>query len=93
MTEDEMTIETLRYRAPTVVPLSGNRFAIIGGPICGPEDLHRALSTYIENNVLKPKRTGEQTIESLCANIGLTAEEFSEAISRAIAESRRRHTH
>lgn len=88
MTTDEIDIETYRYRAPTVVPLDGLRFAVLcpgwetPTRICGPLELHAVLTAYTEFNSL-PAPTSAKTLRAATAlaSLNLTDEELDEALT------------
>lgn len=92
MTEDELDIETLRYRGPTVVPLSGGRLGILtpgaGEPYVISDDIRKIWSVvdaYTKYNVLSPPTPKVATRVALLANI---SDEVLEAALRAVQEGR-----
>lgn len=62
MTPDELNIETYRYRAPRVIPLDGDRYAVLcygWDPevhLATSSELHTILTNYTEWNVLERTR-------------------------------------
>lgn len=98
MSDDEIEIETLRYRAPVVVPLSGGgggRFAVlcVGWEppvrICKAGDLWYILDEYTQWNVLPdtqhvPKVSPGTT--DLLASLGLEPDEIDQVLSTIIAK-------